>query len=410
MKAKLFIILFLFPLIAWGEVKVGIDVLFEEADLTKLLQGKHIGLITNQTAINHAHRSTFDLLKENQKNHYKIKAVFAPEHGFHGEAYACEEIKDQQLGDIPLYGLHGQHRRPTKEMLAGIDLLIYDVQDIGTRSYTYASTLFYCIEEAAKQNIPLLVLDRPNPMGGVVVDGPLLEDDWRSFLGYVNVPYCHGMTIGELATLFNEEYKIGCRLSIAPMKGWKRGMTFAATGLPWMPTSPQIPEQDTPFYYPTTGLIGHCSLSSIGIGYTLPFKLIGAPWIHAEQLARSLNSQKLPGVHFQPFYFRPFFGKFKLENCKGVRILVTDPSQFLPVTTQFTIIGVLKTLYPRQFEESIQKMMASKSKKETFHKLCGSEEILRLICEEQYIIWNLRTRCQQARETFMPIRMKYLLY
>lgn len=407
---KLLLLFLLLPFLAWGEVKVGADLLFEDAEMAKLLQGKRIGLITNQSAINRDYQSTFDLLKKNQKNNYKLVALFAPEHGFYGEAYACEAVDDQKLGEIPLFGLHGQRRRPTEAMLANVDLLIYDIQDIGSRSYTFASTLFYCMEEAAKHKIPVLVLDRPNPMGGLVVDGPLLQTEWRSFLGYINIPYCHGMTIGELARFFNEEYKVGCRLTVVPMQGWKRGMSLGETGLPWVPTSPQIPESDTPFYYPTTGLIGHCSLVSIGIGYTLPFKMIGAPWINAEQLAASLNAQKLPGVHFQPIRYRPFYGKFGSENCSGVRIFVTDPSCFLPVTTQFTIMGILKTLHPKQFDEAIKKLMASNSKRETFYKLSGNKDILRLLVEEKYIIWNLRQVCQGARDTFIPIRLKYLMY
>jgi uncharacterized protein YbbC (DUF1343 family) len=406
MQFCLFLLLLLFPFSATAYVKVGADVLFEES-FFHLLKGKKIGLITNQSAINRELHTTFDLLKERQKE-YTLTCVFAPEHGFYGSTYAHEEVKDQSLGDLPLYGLFGERRRPTQEMLASVDLLIYDVQDIGTRSYTFVSTLFYCMEEAAKASIPLIVLDRPNPMGGVVVDGPLVEEEWRSFLGYIKIPYCHGMTIGELATLFNQEYSIGCALTVVPMEGWKRGMSFAETGLPWVPTSPQIPEPDTPFFYPTTGLIGHCSIVNIGIGYTLPFKLIGAPWIEAEKLAQELNQQKLPGVHFQPFYYRPFFGKFKLENCQGVRLLITDPNQFLPVTTQFTIMGILKNLYPKYFNESIAHVKLNANKRDVFNKLNGSEEILTILSEEKYIIWKLRDLCVQARETFLPIRSKYL--
>jgi len=194
--------------------------------------------------------------------------------------------------------------------------LLFDVQDIGTRSYTFISTLFYCMEEAAKASIPFIVLDRPNPMGGIVVDGPLLDEEWRSFLGYIKVPYCHGMTIAELALFFNEEYKVGCKLTVIPMRGWKRTMVFTQTGLPWMPTSPQIPEADTPFFYPATGLIGHCSIVNIGIGYTLPFKLVGAPWVEAEKFADALNQQKLPGVYFSLFITVPFLENLNLKTAK----------------------------------------------------------------------------------------------
>lgn len=408
MKQRFILLLLLVPFSLCAYVKVGADVLFEEKELLAHLKGKRIGLITNQSAINRKLQTTFDLLKSCEKE-YKIACVFAPEHGYWGDAYACEEIKDQSIKNIPLYGLFGSRRRPTKEMLSEIDLLIFDVQDIGTRSYTFISTLFYCMEEAAKASLEMIVLDRPNPLGGLIVDGPLLEEPWRSFLGYVKVPYCHGMTVAELARFFNQEYKVGCKLTVVAMKGWKRNMSFSQTGLPWVPTSPQIPESDTPFFYPATGLIGHCSLVNIGIGYTLPFKLVGAPWIEAEKFAVALNQQKLPGVYFQPFYYRPFFGKFKLENCQGVRILITEPNQFLPVTTQFTIMGVLKNLYPKYFDAAIADVLKNANKKDVFNKLNGSEEILNIVSKEKYIIWKLRDLCENAREEFLPIRKKYLL-
>lgn len=391
-------------------IHVGAEGLFEESHAF-LLKGKRIGLITNQSAINSRLETTFELLEKHQKKGgYTLSCVFAPEHGFYGSAYAYEPIKDQSLGETPLYGLYGERRRPTPEMLSKLDLLIYDVQDIGSRSYTFISTLFYCMEEAAKSKIPFIVLDRPNPMGGLVVDGPIVDEAWRSFLGYVQVPYCHGMTIGELARYFNEEHQILCDLTVIPMEGWKRGMSFAETGLSWVPTSPQIPEPDTPFFYPATGLIGHCSMTNIGIGYTLPFKLVGAPWISADKLASMLNAQKLPGVYFQPYYYRPFFGKFKLENCQGVRIVITNHNQFLPVTTQFTIMGALKNLYPKQFHESIVRMQANISSKDVFNKLNGSETVLNILNQEKFIIWKLRDLCSEARATFLPKRAKYLLY
>ncbi|MFZ0565011.1 MAG: DUF1343 domain-containing protein [Chlamydiales bacterium] len=393
----------------FAQVQLGVDILFEKESYQALLEKKKIGLITNQSAVNGKFQTTFELLKSHQKD-YELVALFAPEHGFYGDAYAYEEINDHSIEGIPVYALYGKHRRPTPDMLADIDLLVYDIQDVGSRTYSYISTLFYCMEEAAKHNIAFIVLDRPNPMGGNIVDGPLVEEEWRSFLGYVNVPYCHGMTSGELALLFNREYNVGCDLKIIPMKGWKRGMTFAQTGLPWIPTSPQIPEADTPFFYSTTGLIGHLSITNIGIGYTLPFKIIGAPWIKAEELANALNEQHLPGVHFQSCYFRPFFGKFKLENCQGVRILIQDAAQFLPMTTQFTLIGVLKNLYPVQYKESIQLLNESNNKKDVFNKLNGGEKILSILLNERYVIWKLREICTQAKEAFMPVRAKYLLY
>lgn len=395
--------LLLFPIFLFADVEVGSDVLFKEGRADKLFLGKKIGLVTNSTAINKNCQLTLDRLRP-----YGVKVIFSPEHGFYGDVYADKAVADGKIDQIPLYSLEGERRRPTGEMLKGINVLVYDIQDIGSRSYTYLSTLFYCMEESAKRGIKFVVLDRPNPLGGLIVDGPSVEEKWRSFLGYINVPYCHGMTVGELAHLFNEEYNVGADLIVIPMKGWKRSMTFTQTGLPWVPTSPQIPEQDTPFFYSTTGLIGHCSLTSVGIGYTLPFKIVGAPWIDANCFAAKLNEQQLPGVEFRPFYFRPFFGKFKMDLCRGINIIITDASVFLPVTTQYTIMGVLKALYPAKFKEAIEKVINSKSQKEVFNKLNGTEDILEIIYHEKYFIWRMKQRFQKDREAFLPIRAKYL--
>lgn len=386
----------------FGQVKVGIDVLFEDGHHHTLL-GKRIGLITNATAIDANGITTLERLKK-----FNIVAVFAPEHGYWGSAYASEKIHDEQHGDIPIYSLHGNNRKPTAEQLSNIDVLIYDIQDIGSRSYTYISTLFYCMEEAAKNKIPVIVLDRPNPLGGNIVDGPLVDDTCRSFISYINIPYCHGMTVGELARYFNQEYDIGCNLSVVSMDGWHRGMTFNQTGLNWVPTSPQIPESDTAFFYPTTGVIGHYSICSIGVGYTLPFKVIGAPWMDAEKLTDTLNAQKLSGVRFQPFFFRPFFGKYKNETCKGALIIITDPNEFYPITTQYTMLGVIKSLYPKHFDDAIQHIHASRSKKETCQKLNGREEIHAILTDEKYVVWKLRDICKKDREKFLPVRNKYL--
>lgn len=401
-----FLLLLLLPFSLFGQVKVGVDVLMDEG-YSALFKGKRIGLVSNQTAVNHELKTTFEILKENARD-FELVALFAPEHGFYGDAYAYENVADRKHQGVSLYNLNGDRRRPTKEMLAGVDLLVYDIQDIGSRSYSYISTLFYTMEEAAKLGIKVIVLDRPNPLGGKVVDGPLVDEKWRSFISYVNVPYCHGMTIGELSHFFNETYHVGCDLEVIPMRGWKRSMTFKETGLVWVPTSPQIPEEDTPFFYPTTGLIGHCSFVNIGIGYSLPFKLIGAPWINGEVLADRLNKQKLPGVRFQPFYYRPFFGKFKLENCQGVKIIVTEPHAFLPVTTQYTIMGILKAVYPKQFDEALKLVLSSRNKRDVFNKLNGSEEILHIICEERYFAWKLREKCKKDRELFLQTRQKFL--
>ncbi|HEV8051045.1 MAG TPA: DUF1343 domain-containing protein [Parachlamydiaceae bacterium] len=305
---------------------------------------------------------TLDLLKAkaNQYN-FTITAIFAPEHGLTGSDHALENVGNSQTVDgIPVYGLFGKTQRPTREMLEKIDLLIFDIQDIGSRSYTYITTLFYAMEEAAKFRVPVIVLDRPNPINGTVVDGPMLDEKWRSIVGYINVPYCHGMTVGELANFFNREYHVGCDLTVIPMENWNRKMNFSETGLMWVPTSPNIPEPSSPLYYPMTGILGELSIVSIGIGYTLPFKVVGAPWINGEAFAKTLNSQNFPGVHFQPFCFKPFNGKFVREECQGGLIVVTDPLIYEPVSTQYLLIGILKSLYPIKFKEALESSTLSR--------------------------------------------------
>lgn len=387
------------------KIFVGLDII-AEGPLLAQLTGKRIGLITNHTAISHEKESSIDLLKRLAKtNRFTLSALFAPEHGLYGAFHAEESISDSN-GTIPVFSLFGKTKRPTEAMLKGLDLLIYDIQDIGSRSYTYISTLFYIMEEAAKQNIPVIVLDRPNPINGIVVDGPMLEAKWRSIVGYINVPYCHGMTIGELALFFNGEYKVGCQLTVIPMRHWKREMSFQDTGLLWIPTSPQIPESTTPLYYPITGTLGELSIVNIGIGYTLPFKIVGAPWIDANQFASALNSQKFPGIYFEPFHFKPFYGKFAKEECHGVLIAITNSLCYKPLATQYLIIGVLKALYPKKFKEA---MALSQGRKEMFCKVSGTEEIYRIINEEKNIVWKLRAFQEKERTAFLAIRKRYLI-
>lgn len=389
-----------------GKVTLGVENLFSPP-YQQILHGRRIGLITNHTAIDSKGNSTLNLFKQHaQSEGYSITALFSPEHGLNGIQYAGQNVNDQKdISGIPIYSLHGSTRRPTNSMLKDITLLVYDIQDIGSRSYTYISTLFYAMEEAAKARIPFVVLDRPNPLGGELIDGPMLEEEWRSFVGYINVPYCHGLTIGELAHYFNAEYKIGCDLIVIPMRGWLRRMTFKDTGLTWIPTSPQIPESQTVFYYPTTGLLGELQIVNIGIGYTLPFKIIGAPWIHAEQFAERLNAQQFPGVHFQPFHYTPFFGRFVGEACHGVLIIVTDSHIYLPVTTQFLLMGILKSLYPSYFQKGLE---SSITRQEMFNKVNGTAEVYRILKEEQYVIWKLRSLHQKERKDYLRKRKLYL--
>lgn len=399
------LLLFLFPLSCFAaRVETGIDRLFS-SEYQSIVVGKRVGLITNQTGIDRDLCSTIERLK---KGGCHLVALFAPEHGLDGATPADVAVPSKSQQGIPLYSLYGETRRPTEEMLRGIDLLIYDIQDVGVRCYTYPSTLYYAMEEAAKRGLKMVVLDRPNPINGVTVDGPMLDADYRSFIGYIDIPFVHGMTIGELARYFNAEYQIGCPLTVVPMKGWRRTMTFRETGLPWVPTSPMIPEPDTPLYYASTSMVGEIAGTvSVGIGTATPFKVVGAPWIDGDQYAKELNKQNFPGVQFHPYSFHPFFGRHKEKLCRGVRLVVTDSTLYRPVATQYLMIGLLKSLYPTQFQEGWK---LATQRKELVYKMFGSDKIAQIIEKEQYITWNLIESESKRRDAFLKKRAKYLLY
>lgn len=386
-----------------ASVNLGVDVFFQEKRY-EAWKGKKVGLITNHTGVDSSMTSTLNLFLHAKG--IELTAIFSPEHGLFGQYYAADSVDHHKLKHLPVYSLHGETRRPKPDMLKGLDIVIYDIQDTGVRAYTYPTTLFYMMEAAAKAGIEVVVLDRPNPINGVIVDGLMLEEKWRSFIGYINVPYCHGMTIGELATFFNTEYKVGCKLSVVPMKGWKRTMSYKDTGLQWIPPSPNVPEPDTPMYCPATGLLGELQICNIGIGFTLPFKIVGANWIKATEFADALNAQKLPGVHFQPFYYRPFWGMSKGVDCQGVLIRITDSQHYRPVATQYLILGILKSLYPKEFMLRLGKT----GPKDLFCKANGTELVYQIISDEKYPAWKLIDLQKAERESFLELRKKYLLY
>lgn len=403
----IFTVLSLFILKCYPAVQLGVDVFFSEG-MVESLRGKRVGLITNHTGVTRDLVSTYELFLQNQKG-FQLAAIFSPEHGFFGQEFAAKNCKDHTLKqEIPVISLHGASKRPTDKMLQGIDVLIYDIQDVGSRPYTYATTLYYVMEEAAKRGIEVIVLDRPNPLSGALVDGPLLEEGVRSFTGYIDVPYCHGLTIGELARFFNGEYGIQCKLKVVPMKGWRRSMFFADTGLSWIPTSPYIPESDTPLFYATTGLIGQLSFLSIGIGYTLPFKVIGAPWINAQEFAKKMNDQRLPGVRFVPFYFKPLYGLYKNEECQGILIVILNRASYKPIKVQQFILGMIKSMYPDIVEKKLAGL--SKLKKKMFCEAAGGEKILSIFFHERYPAWKMVEYQLDKRLKFQEKRKKYLLY
>lgn len=397
--------IFVIPLC--GKVDLGIDCFFRDGHLSQI-KGKNVALLLHQASRDSQWKSTEELFVKNQGT-YRVVALFAPEHGLYGLESAGEAVTDSLSRDgIVCYSLFGKTRRPTAEMLKGVDVLICDLQDIGVRSYTYATTLFYCMEEAAKHGIEVIVLDRPNPLGGELIDGPMVNEEMRSFIGYINVPYCHGMTIGELARFFKSEYQIGCTLQVISMKGWARWMTFASTGLHWIPTSPNIPEFDTPFYYASTGILGTLNFLNLGGGLNLPFKIVAAPWIDAERFARSLNEQKLPGIYFLPFHGRPLYGSMNGKECHGVKLMITDQKVYRPVMVQYMILGILKSLYSEQLAAATRAL--GQGGKELLCKANGNRVLLEILDRPGYIAWPLIQYQEAARKKFAIMRTKYLLY
>jgi uncharacterized protein YbbC (DUF1343 family)/CubicO group peptidase (beta-lactamase class C family) len=323
----------------------GIDVL--ERDNFKQLAGMRIGLVTNHTGRDRAGRSTIDVLYK--APNLKLVTLFSPEHGIRGAAdEKVSDSKDEQTG-LPIYSLYGETRRPKGEQLKDVDALVFDIQDIGTRFYTYISTLGYVMEEAAKAQRPVFVLDRPNPIGGLDVEGPIADADKLSFTAYHRIPVRHGMTIGELAKLFNQERNIGCDLKVVAMEGWRRGMWLDETNLLWVNPSPNMRSLTEATLYPGIGLLETTNVS-VGRGTDTPFEVVGAPWIDGRQLAAYLNSRRIPGVRFVPVRFTPDGSVFKGEECGGVNVIVTERDRFRPVFNGFEMAVALRRLYPSEWK------------------------------------------------------------
>ena len=304
-----------------------------------LFKGKRVGLITNATGVDRNYRRSVDILKDK----VNLVALFAPEHGLRGNVVAGAAVpheKDAATG-LPIYSLHGDNRKPTAAMLKGIDVLAFDIQDIGARSYTYVYTMAYAMQSAREMNIPFVVFDRPNPVGGEQVEGGLLQPAYSSFIGLYPIPVRHGLTVGELARLFNEEFGIGVKLTVVPMQGWQRRMLQSDTGLPWLMTSPNIPTPDSALVYNATALFGGSNVSE-GIGTTRPFELVGAPWLDGQKLADRLNSLRLSGVYFRPVHFTPQWGKYQGRVCSGVQIHLTDRNRFSAVPVGLRLLEAIR--------------------------------------------------------------------
>lgn len=386
------------------KVKTGIEVL--KANNFKQLEGKRVGLVTNPTGVDNFLKSDVDILHE--AANVKLVALFGPEHGVRGNVHAGDHVgnaADPTTG-VPVYSLYGKSRIPSKEMLQGIDVLVYDIQDIGCRSFTYISTLGNIMKAAAENGIKVMVLDRPNPLGGEKVEGNLAEDDCLSFVSAFKIPYVYGLTPGEVALLLNGENMLGakCDLEVVKMKGWKRKMTYDQTGLQWVLPSPHIPHASSAPYYSVSGIVGELDSISIGVGYTMPFQMFGAPWIDAPVLAQRLNALNLPGVMFRPIYYKPFYAFGKGQDLQGVQVYLTDYRKATLTNIQFYVLQELYSLYPDH------DVLAQCSKRHAmFDKVCGSKQIRQLFMKRHK--WeDVKPYWEKDAEAFKQLAKKYWLY
>ncbi len=375
------------------QVLSGIDVL--QRDHFKQLNGQRVGVVTNHTGINREWISTVQLLNEAKEVH--LVALFSPEHGFEGKLDVAKinDARDTGTG-LKIYSLYGKTRIPTDEMLAGIDTLVFDIQDIGTRFYTYISTMGNIMRAAAKHDIRVVILDRPNPINGMDVQGPVLDAGSESFVGYHRIAVRHGMTTGELAKMFQAELKLNLDLKIIKIEGWDRSRFFDATGLPWINPSPNMRCLTQALLYPGIGLLETTNLS-VGRGTDTPFEIIGAPYIDGVKLARKLNTAGLTGIRFIPIRFIPDSSKFKNEQCGGVNFVITNRKTFHPLKTGLELARTLRLMYPDEWKtDSLNRLLSHQN---TYKALRAGKTID--VIEADY---------QKELKEFRVRRKRYLLY
>ena len=390
------LLLLLCCITAAAQVKPGIEVLRDSG--FRGLEGKRVGLVTNPSGVDCHLRSTIDILYEAAD--VKLVALYAPEHGVRGDVYAggkVESGRDPRTG-LPVFSLYGDTRQPTPEMLKGVDIMVYDIQDVGSRSYTFISTLGLVMRTCAELGIPVMVLDRPNPLGGLKVEGPLVRDGFHSFVGQYKIPYIYGLTVGELARMINEEGlncgqkgnlpPLKCSLTVVPMEGWTRDMLFPDTGLPWILPSPNIPYAETAVCYPSAGLCGEFyNYLNIGIGYTLPFATFAEEWIDADRLKALLDSWKIPGVAWRTIHYKPTSGRLAGKLIHGVQYYYTDYELATLTLTQFYVMEAVHQLYGKDpFPSAGDRLVM-------FNKVCGSDYVSktfskRLKVEDIAGFWN----------------------
>jgi uncharacterized protein YbbC (DUF1343 family) len=391
---------------AWAEVKLGNEVL--AAGHFKVLQGKRVGLLTNPSGVNRHLESTIDMLLAAPG--VKLVALFGPEHGVYGAVGAGDKVADtiDARTGLPAYSLYGKTFRPTPEMLAGLDALVYDLQDTGCRSYTFISSMGVAMEACAEAGVEFVVLDRPNPLGGQRIEGPMLEPAFRSHVGYWNVPYVYGLTCGELARMINGEgwIKKPCKLTVVPMKGWKRSMVWRDTDLPWVPSSPHVPHGDSALYQVATGMMGELYSVSTGIGYTLPFECIAAPDLDPHKFAEQLNGYQLPGVKFQPITYKPYYFTFSNQVIGGVQIFFTDRAKAPLTAINFYAYEALKMVAARDlFAESVK----AKRSVSMFDKVNGTDASRKAL-EAGTPATEIVASWRAGEAGFRKARKQYLLY
>ena len=393
-------------------VKPGIEVLAERG--FEGLQGKRVGLVTNPSGVDHLLRATIDILYEAPE--VKLVALFAPEHGVRGDVYAGGKVEDytDPATGLPVHSLYGAQREPTDAMLQGIDVMVYDIQDVGTRSYTFISTLGLVMRACARNDIEVMVLDRPNPLGGRKVEGPLVEPGFFSFVSQYAIPYVYGLTVGELARLINEEDlnrgqkgdlpPVKCRLSVVPMEGWNRDMLYTDTGLPWILPSPNIPSPRSAVCYPSAGIAGELSgYLNIGIGYNIPFETFAAEWIDAEALKARLDSYGLPGVAFRTIHYKPFYGAAKDVLLHGVQFFYTDYAAASLSLTQFYVMQALQELFPDH------NPFLTKDRLRMFDLVCGTDYV-RKEFGKRLEVEDILGRWTRDVDGFKTLSQKYYLY
>jgi uncharacterized protein YbbC (DUF1343 family) len=387
-----------------AKVQTGIEVL--RADGFKLLEGKRVGLTTNPTGVDSNLKSTIDILWEAEN--VNLVALYGPEHGVRGNVHAGDVVDnevDKKTG-LKMYSLYGKTKKPNQEMMDEIDVMVYDIQDNGCRSYTYISTMGMLMEACIEHGKELIVLDRPNPLGGEKIEGCLVEDGYISFVSQFKIPYLYGQTPGELALYLNAtDYENKCNLTVVKMKGWKRDMTWEETGLEWIVASPHVPHGQSAVFYPVTGIFGEFGYISIGVGYTLPFEVMGAPWISADTLAEAMNALELPGLEFRPIYYKPYYSTFQGELCQGVQIHILDYEKARLSEVQFLVVQELMRLWPEKdwFQLCNQKRFGM------FDKVCGTNKI-REMFGMRYRWEDIREYWYKDVEAYRAASSKYYLY